>query len=414
MSKADNTQAVLYITYLGLLEPIPQAQVVPYLISLAENVKIYLLSFEKASLLREKPALFKKTQELLKQRGIRWFRLRYHKRPKIVSSLYDILAGMFLALYLIIRYRIKIIHARSDLPAVIGFMLKSMLSIRLLYDRRGIMGTDHTEHSQWKKRGLLYKLSLWFEKKVIRQSEATVVLTDWMNDHLRKNVLSDLTAGERLIKTIPCCIDLHLFRYTQVQDESLKERFALKDRFVFLYAGSLGTYNLLDEMLDFFKIARRHIPQAHFLILSHTSASIIVQACQRKGIRPEAVTVTFAPREELPSLLSLADAGVVFRRFSETARAASPTKFAEYLACGLPVLCGPRIGDLDKIITERKIGIVLDNYGFKEYQRGTQRLISLIKEDRGLRARCRAVAKELFSLERGIRSYRDIYHRLMR
>ena len=35
---------------------------------------------------------------------------------------------------------------------------------------------------------------------------------------------------------------------------------------------------------------------------------------------------------------------------------ASPTKFAEYLMCGLPIVISPNVGDFSELVTERSWG----------------------------------------------------------
>ena len=248
---------VLYITYLGLLEPIPQAQVLPYLYGLSKNHKLYIFSFEKKEFIQknriELLTLTKKFQEM----NIQWRRFSYHKHPLILSSLYDIFVGFFFSIFWVLRYRIKIIHARSSVPVAIGFLLKYFFHIQLLYDRRGAMGEEDVEQSGWKHGGWLYHFSLWFENEIFKKSDAIIVLTKRMHQELSRK-LSHLSSPP-LIVTIPCCVDLNKFR-TNI-DKHLSTFYpSFKGKYVFVYSGSLGTYNLLSEMFDFFKIASQKIP----------------------------------------------------------------------------------------------------------------------------------------------------------
>lgn len=399
---------VLYITYLGILEPIPKSQVLPYLFELSKDVQIHLLSFEKAELLRRQPDEFRRIKDSLREKGITWRWLNYHKYPLILSSFFDIFLGIIISLYLIAFYRIKIIHARSNIPIAIGYVLKSVVPVKLLYDRRGIMGEDHTEHSGWKKGGYLYRLATWFEKRAIRKSDAIVVLTHKANTLLRESINSD---KDILIKTIPCCIDLNLFKYADSQN--LKDEIGLSGKFVLIYSGSVGTYNLLNEMFDLFKEALELIPNAHFLILTQNKDTVVNLMTQREDIDKDKVTVTYAPHERLHSFLSIGDVGLVFRRTSPTAIAASPTKFGEYLACGLPVISTPQIGDLEDIINLNRIGVVLNGHGKSEYKEAISKILSLLTEKDEIKKRCRKVAEEIFALEHGGYAYLNIYNQLL-
>lgn len=403
----ESKAKVLYITYLGLLEPIPKSQVLPYLFELSKDVNIHLLSFEKKWLIKKEPDEFKRIGNRLREKAIVWHRLAYHKYPLIISSILDIFLGTIIAFTLIIRYKISIVHARSNIPIAIGYVLKTFLPVKLLYDRRGIMGEDHTEHSGWKKGGYLYRTAILFEKMALRRSDAIVVLTQKVNAQLKTSVNSGRNI---LIKTIPCCIDLGLFKFDDNRD--LKDKMGLSGKFVLVYSGSVGTYNLLNEMFDFFKEAHKLIPNAHFFILTQNKNSVIDVISKRKDIARNDITISYVPQDKLPSFLSMADVGLVFRRTSPTAIAASPTKFGEYLACGLPVISTPQIGDLEEIIDSNKIGVVLKDYGKYEYRQAVNRLLSLLAEGDSLRIRCREVAQEIFSLEHASRDYLNIYEQL--
>ena len=55
----DTKIKVLYISYLGMLEPIPKSQVLPYLFELSKDAEIHLLSFEKKKLIKKESGEFK-------------------------------------------------------------------------------------------------------------------------------------------------------------------------------------------------------------------------------------------------------------------------------------------------------------------------------------------------------------------
>jgi glycosyltransferase involved in cell wall biosynthesis len=395
------------MTYLGILEPIPKSQVLPYLFELSGEAEIHLLSFEKKWLMKREAGELKRMEDQLREKGIVWHRLTYHKHPLLLSSLLDIFLGTVVSLSVTVRHKISIIHARSNIPIAIGYIIKSVMPVKLLYDRRGIMGEDHTEHSGWKKGGYLYRLATWFERRAIGKSDAIVVLTQKANDRLGKEVGPKSTVS---IDTIPCCIDLGLFNYEDGGD--LKAQPGLAGKFVFIYSGSVGTYNLLNEMFDFFKEAASLIPNARFLILTQNRDAVVDSLARRTDIDKDKINVSYASQEMLPSFLSTADAGLVFRRTSPTAIAASPTKFGEYLACGLPVISTPKIGDLEDIINSNRIGVVLTGYGKDDYREAVKRLLSLLEDRDAVRRRCRKAAEEIFSLERGARKYLGIYNRL--
>ena len=82
----------LYICYFGLREPLVQTQVLPYVRELvAGGVRMSLLTFEP------RPFDQDEWRERLRAEGIAWHALRYHKRPTLPATLYDIVRGAFRA-----------------------------------------------------------------------------------------------------------------------------------------------------------------------------------------------------------------------------------------------------------------------------------------------------------------------------
>jgi glycosyltransferase involved in cell wall biosynthesis len=108
------------------------------------------------------------------------------------------------------------------------------------------------------------------------------------------------------------------------------------------------------------------------------------------------------------------DAGLAFIRPSFSKLASSPTKIAEYLAAGLPVITNTGIGDLEEIICGERVGVVVTQFSDAAYCDAAAQLSSLLG-DKTLRERCVAVARKHFDLERiGWPRYRTVYEKLAR
>src|ERR1043166_875290 len=105
---------VLFISYNGMLDPLGQSQVIPYLRELAKRgVRITLLSFERAKAFEpEGRAECEQLKQKLASQGIDWHRLRYHQRPSVPATFYDVLAGIRKARALIRSKQIEMVHAR--------------------------------------------------------------------------------------------------------------------------------------------------------------------------------------------------------------------------------------------------------------------------------------------------------------
>jgi glycosyltransferase involved in cell wall biosynthesis len=88
--------------------------------------------------------------------------------------------------------------------------------------------------------------------------------------------------------------------------------------------------------------------------------------------------------------------------------ASSPTKLGELLACGLPCVTNDGIGDMTEIIETEKVGVVLRNFDDLSMVEAVNNIIDLLN-DSELSKRCRYTAEKYFSLEEGIKKYKQIY-----
>src|SRR5436305_4884004 len=130
----------LYICYFGLREPLVQTQVLPYVRELvAGGVRMSLLTFEP------RPFDHDEWRERLRADGIEWHALRYHKRPSLPATLWDIFAGARFAARLARRERIEILHGRSHVGGAIGALAKKLTGARLIFDIRGLLAEEYVD-----------------------------------------------------------------------------------------------------------------------------------------------------------------------------------------------------------------------------------------------------------------------------
>ena len=112
---------VLYLSYDGMCDPLGGSQVLPYLFGLAERGhRITLVSFEKPE---RSDAERQEVRRACAASGIDWHPLPYHKRPPLLSSMYDVRQMRRLAGDLHRRERFDLVHCRSYLPALVGLKM---------------------------------------------------------------------------------------------------------------------------------------------------------------------------------------------------------------------------------------------------------------------------------------------------
>jgi glycosyltransferase involved in cell wall biosynthesis len=371
------------VSYDGLEEPLGSSQVLPYLRRLASDYAITLVSFEKSD--RPSNTLASELEAL----GIEWRPLRYHKRPPVLSTVLDMIVGR----RALIRAAKRsggpaIVHVRSYVPALMALLARPRTGGKLLFDIRGFWADERVEGGIWRASGLLFKIAKRCERWFFAEADAVVTLTRASVSQIRS-----WTAGRDIsIEVIPTCVDLTRF----------PERPPRPGGSHAVWNGSIGTWYRFDLC-----------PRAA-RVLGLTLEVITRQpelAAQMMGGYP-AVIRSAAP-EQVPEQLFAGDVGLCLIASSFSKIASAPTRFAEYLACGMPVLVTPGVGDLASIVQDHCVGAVLAGEDDAAFSAAAAQLEALAA-DPTASDRCRHTARELFDVSGGAARYSALYARLCR
>ena len=360
---------VLFISYNGMLEPLGQTQVLTYLRELAQRgVKFTLLSFERDKAFTPEGAReCERLKEELQRQGIEWHWLRYHQRPSLPATLYDVVQGIRVASRLVRQNRIELVHARAHIPATIALALKRKFGIKMIFDVRGLMAEEYVDSQHWPAGGLRVRVTKATEKRIFAASDAVVTLTERIWPIIKDwDGLKDRDVQHAVV---PCCVDLSTFRFDDEMREKLRAELGLGERLTLVYSGSLDGWYLTEGMADFFAaIVRRHA-DAHLLWLTVGSRERVQQLMSARGIANDNFSVHAVAPKDVPAYLSAGDVGISFIKRCFSKLASSPTKNGEYLACGLPIVINAGIGDSDRLAEVSDAAILVDEVNEQNFER---------------------------------------------
>lgn len=404
---------VLYISYNGMLDPLGQSQVLPYLRELAaRGIRFTLLSFERAKAFEADGE--NKCSELrarLAAEHIEWHWLRYHQSPSLPATIFDVLAGTRYAAQLVKRNRIEMVHARAQIAATIALRLKQRFGLKMIFDVRGLMAEEYVDAGHWRKNNIPYRLTKTMEGRALAAADGVVTLTVKIWPVLKS--WPGIAERNVIHEVVPCCADLELFRFSEEDRERRRKELEVGDRFLVVYSGSIDGWYLTEEMADFFAEFLRQNRAAHFLWLIPAGHERVQNLMKERDIPSEHFTIRGVTSQEVASYLSASDAGLAFIKPCFSKLASSPTKTAEYLACGLPLIINAGIGDSDSLVTEEKAGVLihdLDQSGYATAALEIDRLAGLPDT----RRRMREIAVRLFNLRTvGIDRYARLYERVL-
>jgi glycosyltransferase involved in cell wall biosynthesis len=392
--------SVLYLSYDGILEPLGQSQVLCYLKCLAFNRKIHLISFEKSA---DWANVYERDRIAndIASAGIVWHPLRYHKSPSVLATAWDIVCGISLGLWLVMRHRIGILHARSYVPSVMALVIKRLAGVKYIFDMRGFWADERVDGDLWSPSGRMYRFAKGFERRFLLSADHVVSLTYAAVREIQN--FDYLQGCMPAITVIPTCANLNHFKPLP------RER--ARRNLVLGYVGTVGTWYLFDEVARCFALLLRLRPDAKFLIVNINEHAYIRERLDVAGVPYSAVELIAATHAEVPKAMSRMDAGLFFIKPVFSKQASAPTKLAEFLGCGIPCLSNAGVGDMAKVLENDQVGLAIRSFDDEAMIAALKQLINLVDDPKSS-ARCVASAQKHFSLDEGVRLYDEIYKKL--
>lgn len=407
---AAGGRRVLYITYDGVADPLGRSQILPYLTGLsALGHEITILSCEKPDRLASDGSYIR---NLCAAEGIIWKPILYHKRPPVLSTIYDQWRLRRTAFRLHRRAPFDIVHCRSYIPGEIGLAMKREFGTAFLFDMRGFWPDEKVEAGSWDLTsslyGRVYRHVKRLEDQLFRGADHIISLT--YEGKRQMMTRPQFQPNGPKITVIPCCADFGAFplRDVALRAEGRSVLGLSPEAHVLGYLGSVGAWYMLDEMLDFFTIFARERSDPRFLFVTREPASMIAQAARDRGVDPERLIIRPASREEVPVFMAAVDLGISFIKPVFSKKASSPTKMGEMLALGLPLVTNDGVGDVGRIVRETDCGVAIDCFNEATYAAALKTLREMTIDPLETRRR----ASTWFNAENGIENYASVYDQL--
>lgn len=396
---------ILYISYDGMTDPLGQSQVLPYLVGLSEKgYRITLLSCEK----QERWQYKEQIQAICSKYHINWQPLMYTKKPPVFSTIKDVRQLKKLALQLHKSNPFDVVHCRSYVAALVGVYLKRKFDLGFVFDMRGFWADERVDGGLWNLKKPIYKKVYQYfkrkEKQFLAEADAVVSLT-----YEAKREIETWAVPHAPITVIPCCVDTITFNpegLNAEQTAALRRKADVPQNKIILgYVGSLGTWYLLDEMMSFFAVWLKKLPDSILFFVTTEPKEHIYQSAAKNRIPRENLRIIQATRNEMPHYLSLMDFGLFFIKNAYSKKASSPVKQGELMAMGIPVICNAGVGDSDLIIHQYQSGELVYSFDEAAYEDVILRLQNGVNHPDEIRKG----AFDYFDLQKGIDAYEAVY-----
>lgn len=283
--------------------------------------------------------------------------------------------------------RASIIHARSDIPtvaAVLRFPFGNILwDVRSLWaDQRKIINSKG-----WNLATVGAARQL--ERIAASKSTAMVTLTRAVIPVLEKRYKNLPIIRE----VIPTCTQLDKFQLSLMPEWPL----------ICLLPGTFNNFYDMDKMRLVISELRKLSPLQVIWAKPKESTT--------KALNVGEDSITTLPYEEMPTIVGDSHFGLIICKNDnlEALTAVAPTKVAEFLASGRPVLVSEGIGDLEFLVESYRVGVVIESN--TDLSTSLLRFMELLK-DPEIHIRCRKLAEEMFSMDSAVEKYNLIYRKM--
>ena len=413
MAKITQMRAkALFISPTPALSPLLQAQGIPHMRELGKlGMEFTLLTFEHRDWSEQDKKRAETLRATLAGWGIDWHILRYGRLPFVPNSTIDVFRGAAYALKLIRRKGIEVVHCRSYVPAYMCLMLRRLTGIKFIFDMRGFLPDEYVEGGHWTMDRWEYKLAKRLEAKCLRAADGIVVTSERM----RETVLAGANGPDEAesidgkLSVIPNLADLSRFEPDDEKREAMRARHGLSDRIVFLWlVGGITKPHMPEEIVRFFLTCKESTPNARLLILTGTrnADAMMLEA----GLSPDDFLAYSVPPEDVVDYILMGDLGM---NFCDPAHPGSAIKLAEYLGCGLPLVINWAVENAVELTQEANTGVIVEAFDVEAYRKAAGRIVSLLADREGLKARCREVAQQRYCLRIAVDKYAEVYNRLL-
>jgi len=289
-------------------------------------------------------------------------------RRKEINIITNLITFIYFMLFAKFRSRDKIVIVTRTKAGIKGIvMLKEWCNnVKLIYDNRGArpheyinsLGFDEPDEIHDNHIVTKYNQELKLYRYSIINSDVVFCVSKNLIEYSKK--VTDYLLDDRKFIHAPGGADETHFYYSDNIRNKSRAELGFSNETVFVFSGELmSTWQNAEKLFQFLSFLLKE-SSGHFFLCITPNTDHAMKLANKYSISRCQINVVAAQFYEMNDFLNAADYAVIIRDDIVTNNVASPTKIAEYLLSGLPVLTTKGIGDYSDFIKINKIGYIIE------------------------------------------------------
>ena len=222
-----------------------------------------------------------------------------------------------------------LIHAHLHEGALVGFLLKMLFGIPMVFDCQGSLTGELVEHRFIRRGSWLYRVFRFLEGWIVRRADRTVCSAG----PSARILIEDFAIPAEIVSVVADGVDVEIFR-PGLEVSGLRRELNLpQDRLIAVFMGVMSEHQGVDMLLEAIGALRADGHEVYCLLMGYPEEGYRRRA-EELGLDER---VTFTGRIEYSraaEYLNLGDLALAPKMSDSEANG----KILNYMACGLPVI----------------------------------------------------------------------------